>query len=87
MLERLQTGWLEKQEWQNGSQLRTGKIFNEMKIRDLKPQDKDMVDGIVDIIKQVKDDENRKEIATKMVKQLKRERIVFNYQDFLKATK
>ncbi len=58
-----------------------------MKIRDLKPQDKDMVDGIVDIINQVKDDENRKEIATKMVKQLKRERIVFNYQDFLKATK
>lgn len=58
-----------------------------MKIRDLKPQDKDMVDGIVDIIKQVKDDENRKEIATKMVKQLKRERIVFNYEDFLKATK
>jgi hypothetical protein len=58
-----------------------------MKIRDLKPQDKDMVDGIVDIIKQVKDGENRKEIATKMVKQLKRERIVFNYEDFLKATK
>ena len=58
-----------------------------MKIRDLKPQDKDMVDGIVDIIKQVKDDENRKEIATNMVKQLKRERIVFNYEDFLKATK
>jgi hypothetical protein len=57
-----------------------------MKIRDLKPQDKDMVDGIVDIIKQVKDGENRKEIATKMVKQLKRERIVFNYEDFLKAT-
>lgn len=87
MLERLQTSWFEKQEWKNGSQLRTGKIFNEMKIRDLKPQDKDMVDGIVDIIKQVKDDENRKEIATKMVKQLKRERIVFNYEDFLKATK
>ncbi len=58
-----------------------------MKIRDLKPQDKGMVDGIVDIINQVKDDENRKEIATKMVKQLKRERIVFNYEDFLKATK
>ena len=58
-----------------------------MKIRNLKSQDKDMVDGIVDIIKQVKDGENRKEIATKMVKQLKRERIVFNYEDFLKATK
>ena len=63
------------------------KNLNENKIRDLKPQDKDMVDGIVDIINQVKDDENRKEIATNMVKQLKRERIVFNYEDFLKATK
>jgi len=58
-----------------------------MKIRNLKSQDKDMVDGIVDIINQVKDDENRKEIAANMIKQLKRERIVFNYEDFLKATK
>lgn len=56
-----------------------------MKIRDTKPQDKDMVDGIVDIIKQVRDDENREEIAANMVKQLKREKIVLNYEDFLKA--
>lgn len=56
-----------------------------MKIRDIKPQDKDMVDGIVRIIKQVRDDENREEIATNMVKQLKREKIVLNYDDFLKA--
>jgi hypothetical protein len=58
-----------------------------MKIRDIKPQDKDMVDGIVDIIKQVKDDDNRHEIAAKMVKQLKSEKIVLNYEDFLKACK
>ena len=44
-----------------------------MKIRDIKPQDKDMVDGIVDIIKQVRDKDNREEIATNMIKQLKRE--------------
>ena len=56
-----------------------------MKIRDIKPQDKDMVDGIVDIIKQVKDDDNRHEIAAKMVRQLKSEKIVLNYEDFLKA--
>lgn len=56
-----------------------------MKIRDIKPQDKDMVDGIVRIIKQVRDDDNREEIATNMVKQLKREKIVLNYDDFLKA--
>ena len=56
-----------------------------MKIRDIKPQDKGMVDGIVDIINQVKDKDNRQEIATKMVKQLKREKIVLNYADFLKS--
>jgi hypothetical protein len=56
-----------------------------MKIRNLKGEDKGMIDGIVDIINQVKDKENRKDIATKMVKQLKRERIIFNYEDFLKA--
>ena len=58
-----------------------------MKIREVKPQDKGMVDGLVDIIKQVKDDDNRHEIATKMVKQLKREKVVLNYEDFLKACK
>jgi hypothetical protein len=58
-----------------------------MKIREVKHQDKDMVDGIVDIIKQVKDEDNRHEIATKMVKQLKSEKIVLNYADFLKACK
>ncbi len=58
-----------------------------MKIREVKPQDKGMVDGIVDIIKQVKDDDNRHEIATRMVKQLKREKVVLNYEDFLKACK
>ena len=58
-----------------------------MKIRDLKPQDKGMVDGIVDLINQVKDDDNRHQMANKMVKQFKREKIVLNYEDFLKATK
>ena len=58
-----------------------------MKIREVKPQDKDMVDGIVDIINQVKDEDNRQEIAAKMVKQLKREKIVLNYEDFLKSCK
>jgi hypothetical protein len=58
-----------------------------MKIRDIKPQDKDMVDGLVDINKQVRDKENREEIATNMVKQLKREKIILNYEDFLKACK
>ena len=58
-----------------------------MKIREVKPQDKGMVDGMVDIINQVKDDDNRHEIATKMVKQLRGEKIVLNYKDFIKACK
>jgi hypothetical protein len=58
-----------------------------MKIREVKPRDKGMVDGIVDIISQVKDKDNRHEIATKMVKQLNREKVVLNYDDFLKACK
>ncbi len=58
-----------------------------MKIREVKPKDKGMVDGIVDIINQVKDKDNRHEIAAKMVKQLKSEKIVLNYADFLKACK
>jgi hypothetical protein len=58
-----------------------------MKIREVKPRDKGMVDGIVDIINQVKDKDNRHEIATNMVKQLKREKVVLNYADFLKACK
>ena len=62
-------------------------LLHNMKIRDIKPQDKDMVDGIVDIIKQVRDKDNREEIATNMVKHLKREKIILNYEDFLKACK
>jgi hypothetical protein len=58
-----------------------------MKIREVKPRDKGMVDGIVDIISQVKDKDNRHEIATKMVKQLNREKVVLNYDDFLKVCK
>lgn len=58
-----------------------------MKIRDVKPQDKDMVDGIIRIIKQVKDKDNRHNIASNMVKQLRSEKVVLNYEDFLKACK
>ncbi len=44
-----------------------------------------MVDGIIDILIQVKDMENRKEIADKMVQQFKDENIVFDYDKFYKA--
>jgi hypothetical protein len=43
-----------------------------------------MVDGIIEIIKQIKDTSNRKEVAHNMVKKLKREKVDFDSIDFLK---
>jgi hypothetical protein len=44
-----------------------------------------MIDGIVDILNQVKDMDNRKEIADNMVQQFKDESIQFDYDKFYKA--
>ena len=45
--------------------------------------DYQMVSGIIDILKKVKDKENRMEIADDMVDQFKREKIKFDYKKFL----
>lgn len=45
--------------------------------------DYQMVSGIIDILKKVKDKDNRMEIAYDMVKQFKREKIKFDYKKFL----
>ena len=45
--------------------------------------DYQMVSGIIDILKKVKDKENRMEIANDMVKQFKKEKIKFDYKKFL----
>ena len=45
--------------------------------------DYQMVSGIIDILKKVKDKENRMEIADDMVKQFKEEKIKFDYKKFL----
>jgi hypothetical protein len=42
-----------------------------------------MVSGIIDILKKVKDKDNRMEIAYDMVKQFKEEKIEFDYKKFL----
>ena len=42
-----------------------------------------MVSGIIDILKKVKDKDNRMEIAHDMVKQFKEEKIKFDYKKFL----
>jgi hypothetical protein len=45
--------------------------------------DYQMVSGIIDILKKVKDKENRMAIAQDMVKQFKREKIKFDYKKFI----
>lgn len=49
--------------------------------------DYQMVSGIIDILKKVKDKENRMEIANDMVSQFKREKIKFDYDNFLDTLK
>lgn len=50
---------------------------------ELKGNDYQMVSGIIDILKKVKDKENRMEIAKDMISQFKREGIKFDYDNFL----
>jgi len=46
-----------------------------------------MVSGIIDILKKVKDKENRMEIAKDMISQFKKEKIKFDYDNFLDSIK
>lgn len=54
---------------------------------ELKGNDYQMVSGIIDILKKVKDKENRMEIAKDMISQFKREDIKFDYDKFLDSLK
>jgi len=60
--------------------------LSKMETKDIKDNqnDKEMVDGIIDIIKQIKDTSNRKEVTQNMIKKLKREKVDFDHVDFLK---
>ena len=53
----------------------------------LSKNDNEMVRGIVDIINQVKDVENKKQIARNMIKQFKKENIEVDTNEFLKMCK
>jgi hypothetical protein len=53
-------------------------------ISELAYDEKPMVQGIIDILIQVKDKDNRLEIAEEQVKIFKRENINFDYNEFLK---
>lgn len=50
--------------------------------QDLNPNEQDMVYGIIDLIKRVKDLDNRQEIADHMIRQFKQEGIQFDYSQF-----
>ena len=45
-----------------------------------------MVTGIADILNQVKDKNNRKDIAEDQIEQFKRENIVFDYSEFMELS-
>lgn len=49
--------------------------------------DYQMISGIIDILNKVKDKENRMEIADDMISQFKREKIKFDYNNFLDCLK
>lgn len=55
--------------------------------KEIKGNDYQMVSGIIDILKKVKDKDNRMEIANDMVAQFKREKIKFDYDNFLDTLK
>ena len=54
---------------------------------EIKGNDYQMVSGIIDILKKVKDKENRMEIADSMVSQFKKEKIKFDYDKFIDELK
>ena len=54
---------------------------------ELKGNDYQMVSGIIDILKKVKDKENRMEIADSMISQFKKEKIKFDYDKFIDELK
>jgi len=57
---------------------------NENIEKELKGNDKDMVNGIIEILNQIKDKNNRMKVAKNMIRKFKKEGVKFNYDDFLK---
>ena len=56
-------------------------------ISELNYDEKPMSEGIIDILLQVKDKDNRMEIANSQIEIFKKEDINFNYEEFLKKCK
>jgi hypothetical protein len=53
-------------------------------LSDLQPDEIPMVTGIAEILRQVKDIENRREIAEDQIRQFREQGIHFEYKHFLK---
>jgi hypothetical protein len=53
-------------------------------LNDLQPDEVPMVTGIAEILRQVKDIENRREIAEDQIRQFKEQGIRFDYSQFIK---
>ena len=53
-------------------------------ISELNYDEKPMIEGIIDILLQVKDKDNRMEIAKNQIEIFKKEDINFDYEEFLK---
>jgi hypothetical protein len=56
-------------------------------ISELNYDEKPMIEGIIDILLQVKDKDNRMEIAKNQIEIFKKENINFDYEEFLKKSK
>jgi hypothetical protein len=54
--------------------------------KDLKGNDKEMVNGIIEILNQIEDKENRMKVAKNMIQKFKKEGIKFDYNDFFQKS-
>jgi hypothetical protein len=62
-------------------------FLNEKKsYKDLERNQKEMVTGIIDILRQVKDLKNREEMIETQIRNFKKEKISFDYSEFKKLT-
>jgi hypothetical protein len=60
-------------------------FLNEKKsYKDLSPDKKGMVSGIIEILRQVKDRKNREEMIETQIRNFKKEKISFDYSEFKK---
>ena len=64
-----------------------GFFLNEKKsYQDLERNQKEMVSGIISILRQVKDLKNREEMMETQIKNFKKEKISFDYSEFKKMS-